>query len=104
MTHTFNPLPRSSPELQGVSSSAIIRLLEAIEAQGLELHSIMVLRHGHVIAEGWWAPYSAETPHMLFSLTKSFTGTAIGIAIEGGLLSLDDAVLPYFPDYASENP
>ncbi|KAE9133831.1 hypothetical protein PF010_g2674 [Phytophthora fragariae] len=57
----------------------------------------MLLRHGQVTAEGWWAPYSADLPHMMFSLSKSFTSTAIGLAADEGYLSLDDAVISYFP-------
>jgi CubicO group peptidase (beta-lactamase class C family) len=93
-------LPRCAPEAQGISSGAILGFVEAAEREVKELHSFMLLRHGHVVAEGWWAPYAAEKPHMLFSLSKSFTATAIGLAIEEGLLSLDDAVLSFFPDDA----
>lgn len=59
----------------------------------------MVVRHGHVVAEGWWAPYSAERPHLLYSLTKSFTSIAVGIAIGDGLLSLDDRVVDLLPEH-----
>lgn len=83
-----------------MSSTAIIALLDRIEAESIELHSIMVVRHGHVIAEGWWAPYSAERPHLLYSLTKSFTSMAVGIAIGDGLLALDDRVVDVLPDHA----
>ncbi|ONK14372.1 6-aminohexanoate-dimer hydrolase [Streptomyces sp. MP131-18] len=59
----------------------------------------MVVRHGHVVAEGWWAPYSAERPHLLYSLTKSFTSVAVGLAIADGLLSLDDRLVDVLPDH-----
>ena len=64
----------------------------------------MLVRHGHVVAEGWWAPYAAEAPHSLFSLSKSFTSTAVGMAIAEGKLSLDDEVLKFFPDDAPAEP
>src|SRR5690349_3492285 len=60
----------------------------------------MLLRHGQVVAEGWWAPYAPGLPHMLFSLSKSFTSTAIGMAVAEGRLSIDDAVLSFFPEDA----
>jgi CubicO group peptidase (beta-lactamase class C family) len=60
----------------------------------------MVLRHGHVIAEGWWAPYRAERLHALFSISKSFTSTAIGLLVEDGRLTLDDRVVDLLPDDA----
>ena len=97
-------LPRSSPEAQGVSSSAIQAFIEAADKNINALHSIMLVRHGHVIAEGWWAPYTAESPHSLYSLSKSFTSTAIGIAISEGKLSLDDEVLKFFPEDAPAEP
>src|SRR5437879_9422961 len=68
------------------------------------MNSCMLLRHGHVVAEGWWAPYDAESPHSLYSLSKSFTSTAVGMAIAEGKLSLDDEVLKYFPDEAPAEP
>jgi hypothetical protein len=74
-------------------------LLDRLEAQSVELHSIMVVRHGHVVAEGWWAPYSAGRPHLLYSLTKSFTSVAVGLAIADGRLSLDDRVVDVLPDH-----
>ena len=92
-------LPRSTPAASGVSSRAIAALLDRLEARSVECHSLMVVRHGHVVAEGWWAPYSAERPHLLYSLTKSFTSIAVGLAIADGLLSLDDRVVDVLPDH-----
>jgi CubicO group peptidase (beta-lactamase class C family) len=92
------PLPRATPESQGVPSSAIRAFLDAIQAKGLELHSVMLLRHGHVVAEGWWEPYAADIPHVLYSLSKSLTATAAGLAMADGHFSLDDAVIDFFPD------
>ncbi len=76
MTGTLSPLPRSLPEEQGIRSTAVSAFLDRIKKLNIELHSLMVLRHGHVVAEGWWSPYRPELPHMLFSLSKSFTATA----------------------------
>jgi len=87
-------LPRTSPEQQGIASSAILQFVEALERQIHEMHSFMLLRHGSVVAEGWWSPYSAESPHLLFSVSKSFTSTAVGLAIAEGYFSIDDPVLP----------
>src|SRR5713226_9561296 len=96
-------LPRCSPEEQGVSSSAVLSFIDA--ADKIEsMNSFMLLRHGHVVAEGWWAPYDAQSPHSLYSLSKSFTSTAVGIAISEGKLSLDDEVLKFFPEDAPAAP
>jgi CubicO group peptidase (beta-lactamase class C family) len=91
-------LSRSTPELQGISSKGISRFLSAIKESGQEFHSLMILRHGKVIAEGWWTPYSSEHRQQLYSLSKSFTGTAIGLAVAEGHLKVDDQVIKFFPD------
>src|SRR4051812_15550419 len=95
-------LPRSSPEEQGISSAAIRDYVEAADKEINTLHSFMLLRHGHVIAEGWWKPEAPDKPHVLWSLSKSFTSTAVGLAVEEGKLSLDDPVLKFFPADAPE--
>ena len=97
-------LPRSRPEAQGVASAAILAFVEAADKNLDALHSFVLVRHGHVVAEGWWAPYCAEAPHSLFSLSKSFTSTAVGLAIAEGKLSLDDEILKFFPDDAPAAP
>ncbi len=93
-------LPRSTPEAQGISSAAILGFLNAAEEKIDALHSFMLVRHGQVVAEGWWTPYAADEPHMLYSLSKSFTSTAMGLAVAEGKLSIDDPVLKFFPDQA----
>lgn len=101
MVNSYN-MPRSTPEEQGISSTAIISFLDAIEKNKLELHSFMLVRHGYIVAEGWWAPYRPEYPHSLFSLSKSFTSTAVGFAIAEGLLSINDSVVSFFPEDTPE--
>jgi CubicO group peptidase (beta-lactamase class C family) len=97
-------LPRSSPEAQGISSTALLEFIEAADTNLDSMNSFMLLRHGRVVAEGWWSPYDAESPHSLYSLSKSFTSTAVGLAIAEGKLSLDDEVLKFFPDDAPAEP
>ena len=97
-------LPRSAPEKQGISSAAILDFVQAADRQVDAMHSFMLVRHGKVVAEGWWAPYGAQIPHSMFSLSKSFTSTAVGLAIAEGKLSLDDPVLKFFPEDAPANP
>jgi CubicO group peptidase (beta-lactamase class C family) len=97
------PLPRATPESQGISSGAICDFIAAADKINT-LHSFMILRHGRVVAEGWWKPESAEKPHVMWSLSKSFTSTAIGLAIDEGKLKLDDPVLKFFPTEAPADP
>lgn len=91
-------LPRSIPELQGISSAGIMKFLDAIKDIKQEFHSLMILRRGYVVAEGWWNPYDATHKQQLYSLSKSFTGTAIGLAVDEHLLTVDDPVIKFFPE------
>lgn len=92
-------LPRSTPAACRVSSWSIAALLHRLEEQSVDCHSIMVVRHGCVVAEGWWAPYSADRPQLLYSLTKSFTAIAVGLVVADGLLSLESRVVDVLPDH-----
>jgi len=102
--HALDPLPRSTPEAQGVSSAAIRAFVEAADKKVDTMHSFMLVRHGHVVAEEWWKPEAAEKPHVMHSLSKSFTSTAVGLAVAEGKLSVDDPVLKFFPEDAPAEP
>lgn len=98
-----SPLPRSTPEAQGISSGAILQFVRAVDKINT-LHSFMIVRHGQVIADAWWKPEAPGKPHVLWSLSKSFNSTAVGLAIAEGKLHLDDRVLKFFPEDAPANP
>lgn len=85
-------LPRTSPSAAGVDAERVRSFLRAAREARLELHSLMLVRRGHVVAEGWWAPYDASAGALVYSLSKAFTSTAVGIAVGEGLLDLDDVV------------
>jgi len=91
-------LPRASPSSQGVSSASIRQFLAAANASGISWHSFMLLRHGHVVAEGWWKPYEPQFVHSLYSLSKSFTSTAIGLLVKEGKLDIHAKVMTFFPN------
>jgi hypothetical protein len=93
---------RVSPESQGVASGGILDFIRAADDSNFEWHSFMLLRHGNVIAEGWWEPFAPAFRHTLYSLSKSFTSTAVGLAIDEGKLRLDDKVISFFPDQLPE--
>jgi CubicO group peptidase (beta-lactamase class C family) len=94
-----------TPESLGISSQAILDFIEAAEKERKDdIHSFIFLRHGQIAAQGWWNPFSPESPHMLFSLSKSFTSTAIGIAQGEGLLNINDKVTSFFPDETPKEP
>jgi len=95
--NTAAVLARASPESQGVSSAAIRHFVAAANASGIGWHSFMLLRHGNVIAEGWWKPFGPAFKHTLYSLSKSFTSTAIGLLVKEGKLNIEDSVISFFP-------
>ena len=97
------PLPGSTPAAKRVDARGVGAFLDALEAApGIEPHSLMIVRHGHVVASGWWAPYTPDRPHLLYSISKSFTATAAGFAVAEGLLSLDAPVISYFPEFEGD--
>src|SRR5262249_18408889 len=69
-----------------------------------EIHSFMLVRHGQVVAEGFWSPYSVDDIQVLYSGSKSFNATAVGMLSDAGMLSVDDLVLSKFPDLAPAQP
>ncbi len=99
MSQAFS-FPTSAPEAQGVLSSGVLAFVKEVDQRVKGMHGFMLLRHGVLIAQGWWSPYRAELPHTLYSLSKSFTSTAVGMAVDEGRLSIDDPVLSFFPDEA----
>jgi CubicO group peptidase (beta-lactamase class C family) len=104
---SLTPFQRSTPEAEGIPSQAILDFVQAVEGHTHPLDAMqgfLLLRHGNVAAEGWWAPYDPLTRHSLYSLSKSFTSSAIGLAVAEGRLSVDDPVLKFFPDVAPPNP
>ena len=93
-----------TPEEAGVRSGGIIRFLDDMKAKRLHMHAVMILRHGKVIAEASFAPWSKDNLHMLFSLSKSFTSTAVGFAAQDGLLRVTDRLMDFFPEYLPAEP
>jgi len=91
-------LPRSDHETEKVNPKAISDYLQAVKNSGQDLHSLMILRNGKVVAEHWFGENAANKPHVLYSVSKTFTSTAIGFAIQEGLLKVTDKVTSFFPD------
>ena len=96
-------LPTSTRAAQGIAAEGIDDFLDALQATpGADPHSLMILRHGQLVVAGAWWPYTLERPHLVYSLSKSFTSTAASFAIVDGLLSLDDTVIFHFPELDPE--
>jgi CubicO group peptidase (beta-lactamase class C family) len=88
---------RVDADAPGISASAVLAFLDAAAASAHEVHSLAVARSGRIAARGWFAPYRAEAPHSLYSLSKGFTSTAVGFAIAEGKLRLADKIVDFFP-------
>lgn len=93
-----------SPEEAGVSSAGILRFLDEWEKvrKTIQLHSLIVLRHGKIVWKMNVAPYSDRTVHTMYSLSKSFTSAAAGFAVSEGLLRWDDSVVDILPEEVPE--
>ena len=91
-----------SPESQGIPSRAILNFLQRIDSERICMHGFLLVRHNKIAAEGYWAPWSAERMHRMYSVSKSFVALAVGMMIDEGRLTLDDRVAEYFPDKLPE--
>ena len=92
------PLEEASPESLGISLSGIESFFHAVEASGLCLNSMMLLRHGKIAVEAYWKPFRADMNHQLCSVSKSITSTAVGFALEEGLFKLKSRIVDLLPE------
>lgn len=99
--NVFTPAP--TPESLGIPSQAILKFLQRIDAERINMHGFLLVRRNRIAAEGYWAPWSAERKHRMYSVSKSFVALAVGMMIDEGKLTLDDRVADYFPDKVPEN-
>ncbi|MES2797837.1 MAG: serine hydrolase [Bacteroidota bacterium] len=100
-------LPRGIAEAEGFDSQGIINFLDGIKASGLEWHSFMLVKNGKVISEAWWKPFESQNKHTMYSLSKSFTSTAIGLMLKERSVSIHTPVVQFFaeslPEKVSDN-
>jgi CubicO group peptidase (beta-lactamase class C family) len=95
----------SSPEEQGLDPQKLAQMLDAIQEQGLGFHSLLIIRNGYLVSETYFGANQADTRHELYSCTKSFVATLIGIAIDQGAIhGTDQRVVDFFPDRTFANP
>jgi CubicO group peptidase (beta-lactamase class C family) len=97
--------PISPPEAQGMDSTALAEAFAAIQEQGTNLHSLLVIRHGTIVAEAYFGSYGPETMHQQFSITKSVVAALTGIALEqGAIQGVDQPIVSFFPGKEFANP
>ena len=92
-----------TPEQAGISSSHVLNFIKELDQNGLFTHSIIMARGNKIFSEVYYRPFDKDFKHRMYSVTKSFVGVAVGLAIEDGLLSLDDKFVKFFPEYLNEN-
>ena len=97
MPHTIR-LPRCTPAQAGLDPRRIVAIIDEYQQKGLSIHSFMLVRHGQVLCEGYYAPYGPDQLQTVFSLSKTFTSMAVGIAEGEGRISLDEKIINIFAD------
>lgn len=102
--NTRKPFETASPEAVGIHSEDILAYIHALEASQTEMHGLMIMRHGKLCAQGWWAPFGPNVRHGLQSHTKTYAATAVGIAYTEGLLKLDERLIDIFPEESPAEP
>lgn len=91
----------STPEEQGIDSDRILAMLQEIQQKDLNIHSVLVIRHGYLVTEVYFPPYTQEIKHPLHSISKSVTSAMTGVAIEEGYIKgVRQNVLDFFPEIA----
>ena len=97
-------LPRSTPEAQGIPSAAVSQLLDTLvgDPSVTNIHSVMLLRHGKVVAEVYPEPWRAEYRHTMYSCSKTFVSVAVGLAVDEHKLRVTDRVIHFFPELKLE--
>ncbi len=99
------PRTEASPEIvAAVDSFVNATETRPVRPDSITLHSIMILKHGEVVLEKWFNGQTAEMPHAMHSVSKTFTATAVGLAIDEGKLKLNDPVIKFFPDKLPAEP
>lgn len=88
----------TTPESAGIPGKCIINFINRMSHRKIPMHSLLLMRHDKLVFEGYYAPYTADTLHRMFSISKSFTSIAIGLLAEEGKISLDDTIVKYFPE------
>lgn len=90
--------PRSTPDKEGIPSSAIIAFINALQAKGIPMHGLLMIYNGKIITEGYWKPFDGNFLHRIYSCSKSFVSLAIGFLEAEGEIALSDKLVDHFPE------
>ncbi len=86
----------------GIRQADVQAFMEKLQKNGVNMHSVLLSRYGKCFFECYWDPFDENTPHRMYSVTKSFVSLAIGALADEGKLHLDDPIIRYFPDKLPE--
>ena len=92
-----------TPEMAGISSEKVLEFIKTLESYSFCTHSIIMARGDGIFAEMYYKPFNRDFKHRMYSVSKSFVSVAVGMAIEDGLLSLDDKMVKYLPEHINES-
>lgn len=87
----------------GIASEKVLKFIKTLDEYNFCTHSFIMARGRNIFAEGYYAPFTKEFKHRQYSISKSFVSIAVGLAVEDGLLSLEDKLVNFFPEYKNEN-
>jgi CubicO group peptidase (beta-lactamase class C family) len=94
---------RALPQDAGIDPDKIKKVLERLDKRNIPMHSLLILKDGRLVFEKYYAPYEKDTLHRMFSISKSFSGVAIGLLASQGKVDLDAPITSYFPEYTADN-
>lgn len=94
---------KTYPHEVGISSSSILKAIKNLECNEIPMHSLLIMRHGKLAFEAYYAPYTEHTLHRMFSITKTFTALGISLLYQEGKINLDESITNYFPEYVNDN-
>ncbi len=97
------PMPMCTPEQVGIPSEAIEKYLRILTQGRLAMHDVIIVRDGRMCFEAYWKPIDSAFMHRLYSCSKSFVSSAIGLLIDQGKLKLSDKCVDFFPDKAPKD-
>lgn len=94
----------ADPDQYGMDGARLDQMFEEIDQQDINLHSLLIVKNGYIVAEQYYDEFTQDTPHIQYSVTKSFTSALVGIALdEGAILSLNQTIADFFPEYAIDD-
>ena len=93
-----------SPEKAGISSEKVLEFFDRLDAKKLSTHSVVMARGDEIFAECYYKPFDKDFKHRMYSVSKTFVSVAVGFCVQDGLISLDDKMIKYFPEYVEDTP